>query len=282
MSMKNFTLSAFTDEYSSDFDRQIEAAKQFGFDMLELRGADGKNVADMTLAQVRGYAEKLADNGIGVSAIGSPLGKIALDGDMDAHMETARRVFEFANLLGTKNIRMFSFYGAEGTPVTACRNQVIDALGRMIELAKTADVTLCHENEAKIYGDTPKRCLELMELFGGDLKCVFDMGNFVLEAVDAWEAYQLLKPHIRYFHIKDALAAGAVVPPGKGEAQIQKILLDYAANHTNTFITLEPHLQTFGGLNALVGKAFDNPYKYPDCETAFSDAVTKLKALITD
>ncbi len=279
--MKKFVFSAFTDEYSTDFDRQIEAAKCFGFDMLELRGADGGNVADMTVAQIKGYAEKLRDNGIGVSSIGSPLGKIRLDGDLDAHMESARKIFEFANILGTSNIRMFSFYGTDDTPVTQCRQQVIDALGRMIDIAKAAGVVLCHENEAKIYGDIPERCLELMNIFGGDLKCVLDMGNFVLEEVDPWDAYQLLKPHIRYFHIKDALAAGAVVPPGKGEAQIQKILLDYAADHEGTLITLEPHLQTFGGLNALVGKAFDNPYKYPDCETAFSDAVTKIKELLS-
>lgn len=279
--MKKFILSGFTDEYSTDFDKQIEAAKLFGFDMLELRGADGGNVADMTIDQIRGYATKLADNGIGVSSIGSPLGKIALDGDMDGHMESACKIFEFANILGTTNIRMFSFYGPEGTPVTACRQQVVDALGRMIDIAKSAGVVLCHENEAKIYGDIPERCLELMNIFGGDLKCVLDMGNFVLEEVNAWDAYQTLKEHIRYFHIKDALAAGAVVPPGKGEAQIQKILLDYASDHEGTLITLEPHLQTFGGLNALVGKAFDNPYKYPDCETAFTDAVGKLKDMLS-
>ena len=278
--MKKFIFSGFTDEYSTDFDKQIEAAKLFGMDMLELRGADGDNVAAMTVGQIKGYAAKLSDNGIGVSAIGSPLGKIALDGDMDAHMESARKIFEFANILGASNIRMFSFYGPEGTPVTDCRNQVVDALGRMIDIAKSAGVVLCHENEAKIYGDIPQRCLELMNIFGGDLKCVLDMGNFVLEKVDAWEAYQTLKDHIRYFHIKDALAAGAVVPPGKGEAQIERILKDYAADHDGVLFTLEPHLQTFDGLNALVGQAFDNPYKYPDCETAFTDAVNKIKAML--
>ena len=279
--MKKFIFSGFTDEYSTDFDKQIEAAKLFGMDMLELRGADGDNVAAMTVGQIKGYAAKLSDNGIGVSAIGSPLGKIALDGDMDAHMESARKIFEFANILGASNIRMFSFYGPEGTPVTDCRNQVVDALGRMIDIAKSAGVVLCHENEAKIYGDIPQRCLELMNIFGGDLKCVLDMGNFVLEKVDAWEAYQTLKDHIRYFHIKDALAAGAVVPPGKGEAQIERILKDYAADHDGVLFTLEPHLQTFDGLNALVGQAFDNPYKYPDCETAFTDAVGKIKAMLS-
>ncbi len=48
----------------------------------------------------------------------------------------------------------------------------------------------------------------------------------------------------------------------------------------DTFITLEPHLQTFSGFNALVGKSFDNPYKYENREAAFLDAVKKLKELL--
>ena len=158
---------------------------------------------------------------------------------------------------------------------------MVDALGPMLDMAKAAGVTLCHENEAAIYGDTPQRCLELLEQFGGELKCVFDMGNFVLEQVDPLAAYALLRPHIRYFHIKDALYAGAVVPPGKGEARIQKIITSHRQNSATDFvITLEPHLQTFSGLNALVGRKFENPYRYADLQTAYTDAVTKLKELI--
>ena len=75
--------------------------------------------------------------------------------------------------------------------------------------------------------------------------------------------------------------AGAIVPAGKGEAQIREILADYKEKgKKDTFITLEPHLQTFSGLNALVGKTFDNPYKYADQKAAFTDAVEKLRAVL--
>lgn len=53
---------------------------------------------------------------------------------------------------------------------------------------------------------------------------MLDMGNFVLDGYDAWNAYKLLEEHIEYFHVKDSLAAGAVVPAGKGEARIADIL----------------------------------------------------------
>lgn len=279
--MKKFLFSGFTDEFAPEFDRQVAAAVQFGMDMIELRGADGINVGNMTVQQVTDYAAKLRDAGLGVSAVGSPLGKVKLDSDLDAHMEQVRKICEFANILDTKNIRMFSFYSPEGKSIWDCKNEVIDGLGRMLDIADSFGVTLCHENEGKIYGERPHQCMELLEAFGGRMKCVYDMGNYVLQHVDAWEGYQLQRPYIQYFHIKDALAKGAIVPPGKGEGQVQRILNDFAQDHDQVLFTLEPHLQTFDGLNALVtSKTFTNPYQYPDCEAAFTDAVIKMKELL--
>ena len=71
------------------------------------------------------------------------------------------------------------------------------------------------------------------------------------------------------------------MPPGKGEAKIKEILSAHMqSENADFFATLEPHLQTFSGLNALVGRSFENPYQYPDAKTAFADAVTKIKELI--
>ena len=279
--MVNLKLSAFSDEYADGFTEQLEGMRRFGIGHIELRHADKKNVSVLTVGEVSEIKKKLDGFGIGVSAIGSPLGKIKLDDDMHTHLETARCVFETANTLGAKYVRMFSFYAPDGKDITALRGEVLDALEKLVLLAHSHGVTLCHENEAKIYGDTPVRCRELLDYFGGELKCVFDMGNFVLENVEPYEAYELLKKDIAYFHIKDAFSAGAIVPPGKGEAKIAEILSahrKYAAE--DFFVSLEPHLQLFSGLNALVGRAFKNPYQYTDAKSAFADAVEKFKELI--
>ena len=280
--MANLKLSAFADEYADGFAEQLLAMREFGITHMELRHADKKNVSVLTADEVKEIKKMLDASGIGVSSIGSPLGKITLDGDMDAHLETARRVFETANTVGAKFVRMFSFYAPEGKDVTQMKGEVYDALEKLVLLARAHGVTLCHENEAKIYGDVPERCREIIDHFGGELKCVFDMGNFVLEGVDPYPAaYELLKKDIAYFHIKDSLAAGAIVPPGKGEAKIREILAahrEYAKE--DFFVSLEPHLQLFSGLNALVGRSFENPYQYADAKSAFADAVTKLKELI--
>ena len=91
----------------------------------------------------------------------------------------------------------------------------------------------------------------------------------------------MLKNHIEYFHIKDAIYEGAIVPPGKGEAQIEQILAQYNKEISkDTFVTLEPHLQTFDGLNQLVGKTFDNPYKFETKEIAFDTALKNIKEIL--
>jgi sugar phosphate isomerase/epimerase len=279
--MANLILSAFSDEYADSLVEQCKALNSFGITYMEMRGVNGKNVSTLTKEEVLEAKRMLLDYGIKVSSIGSPLGKIKLDGNVEEHLETAKRIFDTANELGTNYIRMFSFYLPEGKTREECKGQVCDELEKLIVLSQKFGVTLCHENEAKIYGESPEKCLELLEYFDGKLKCVFDMGNFVLDGYNPMDAYKLLEKYVEYFHIKDALYAGAIVPAGKGEAQIKEILDLYkATGKKDTFITLEPHLQTFSGLNALVGKTFENPYKYENQQVAFTDAVEKLKELL--
>ena len=194
----------------------------------------------------------------------------------------AKRVFAAAGYLGAKYVRVFSFYAPDGENVADRKNEVFDLIGEMLSLAREYKITLCHENEAKIYGDTPKRCREILDRFGGELKCVFDMGNFVLEGVAPYpEAYELLQKYIAYFHIKDALSEGVIVPPGRGDAKIKEILDAHRRySKSDFFATLEPHLVNFVGLRGLVGRGFENTYRYDDEKAAFADAVNKFRELI--
>ena len=106
--MENIKLSAFIDEYSDELDIQIDALKKYGIEYVELRHCNGKNVAEFSTEDILTIKEAFDTAGIKVSAIGSPLGKIAIDGDIESHLITARRICAMANILGVKNIRMFS------------------------------------------------------------------------------------------------------------------------------------------------------------------------------
>lgn len=280
--MSNLMISAFADEYATSFEEQLRGLNEFGISYIEPRFIDKRNISDLDIKEVREVKRMMDAYGIRASAIGSPIGKIRLDEDFVAHMKMACRVFTAANILDTRFVRMFSFYAPDGKNIADMKDDVLYALEHLVILAEEYGVTLCHENEAKIYGNTPEHCKELFDHFGGEMKCVFDMGNFVLEGVDPYpEAYELLREYIAYFHIKDALSQGAIVPAGKGDAKIKEILTAHRAYAKEDFFaSLEPHLKTFSGLNTLVGRAFENPYQYADKRIAFADAVTKFKELI--
>lgn len=280
--MAKVILSAFADEYSRDVNAQVQMLRQNGIGYIEPRFIGDKNIAELSVGEAKLLKEAMGDTK--VSSIGSPLGKINLSDDFASHMETAKRVFETANILGSQNVRMFSFYLHPGKSREECRGEIIDKLGQMIDAAKTYHVVLCHENEAEIYGEAPQHCLDLLQAFGGDLKCVFDMGNFVLGGFRPYpDAYELLKDYIQYFHIKDALYEGAVVPPGCGQGDIVKILRRHLRETgRDVLATLEPHLQTFDGLNMLVGRTFENPYQYETKEEAFLDAIGKIRTILED
>ena len=173
--MAKIILSAFADEYDRDINVQLQMLRDNGIGYLEPRFINEKNIADFSVTDAKLLKEKLGE--IKVSSLGSPLGKIKLSDDFEKHLETARRVFETANILGTQKVRIFSFYLHEGRTRVECREEVLHKLGRMIELARSNDVILCHENEAEIYGEAPADCLDLLKNFHGNLKCVFDMGK---------------------------------------------------------------------------------------------------------
>ncbi len=279
--MNKIIISAFADEYSSEVPQQLEALSALGIKHIEPRFIGDRNIADLSDGEARELKAQFDAHGVCVSAIGSPLGKISLNDDFDAHLEQAERVFKIANILGAKNIRMFSFYLPEGRTRAECRDEVIAKLTAMLDLADKYGVTLCHENEARIYGETPEMCLDLLEALGGRLRCVFDMGNFVLDGCEPYpHGYELLCDYIEYFHIKDSLPERAIVPPGLGKAHIAEILAAHAARGREFTVTLEPHLELFSGLNSLTGSKFENPYKFETKEQAFLEAGERLKAII--
>ena len=278
--MAKLILSAFADEYSASVDEQLSMLRSQSIPMLEPRQVDDKNISLLTAQEAQALKAKL--DGIRISAIGSPLGKINLADDFEAHLELTRRVCDTANILETPRVRMFSFYLHKGKSREECRGEVIDKLGRMLEVARSFGIALCHENEADIYGESPEQCFDLLQAFGGELKCVFDMGNFVLGGYKPYpEAYELLKDYVEYFHVKDATFDGAIVPPGCGEGSIGSILEQHLASaNSDVILTLEPHLMTFAGLDKLTDRKFSNPFVYPDAQTAFLDAVRHMRSVV--
>lgn len=251
--MLNYTISGFSDEIDKMVDVQFAHLNKLGIGWFEPRGIDGKNISDLDDADCAALAEKMKKYGIKVSSIGSPIGKIGIGDDFDAHMEKLARTIKIAKKLGARYIRVFSFYIPEGEEPETYRDEVMRRMKAMCALAEREDLVLLHENEKGIYGDIAPRCADILKTVNSErLRAVFDPANFVQCGQKTFpDAFDMLAPYVEYMHIKDALADGSVVPAGMGEGRVSDILKALADRNYTGFLSLEPHLGSFEGLGAL-------------------------------
>jgi 3-dehydroshikimate dehydratase len=244
-------LSAFADEIGPNLDDQIRVCRANGVSHFELRGVFGKNVMDFTDEQRREIKTKLADNGMGVISIGSPIGKVDIAKPWAEHMDRFKKAVEIAEYFESPFIRVFSYYpaGGEGKgPLDPHRDEVIRRFNDKVAYIKDRPVKMVHENEKGIYGDIGRRCLDLMKSVDSEkLRCAFDFANFVQVQENPADNWKLLKPYTIHIHIKDArMSDGHVVPAGQGDGQIGPILEDAYKSGYRGFVTMEPHLKVAG------------------------------------
>ena len=285
--MAKFYLSAFADEAGGGIKEQIEALKAHGMTHLEPRGLDEGNISLYTVEQAKRLKEILDENGIEISAIGSHYGKIKITEDFTEHFENFKNCVEVAKILGTKRIRMFSFYFSENESYEDYKDEVFKRIEKMCDYALENGIYCCHENEKGIYGDNEERCFEILSHFKGKLKGVFDPANFIQCGVDILPAFELLKNHVDYLHIKDCVYSdGSIRPAGLGDGKIVELLKRF--NETkdgDTFLTLEPHLKVFDGLKDLeeeggTADKLKDDFTYETNREAFDVAANALKECI--
>ncbi len=265
-------LCAFADEYGISFAEQVEGLKRNEIDLIELRGMDGKNVADLTEAEAEAYAERFAAEGISVWSLGSPLGKAEITVDMDGYMQKVAHCCRLAEIFRAKYIRVFSFFNGYDQ-----KEKVFATLERMVKIADEYGVTLCHENEKDIYGDTLARVLEIYERVKG-LAFVYDPANYLQVGESAAETLAAMLDKTTYFHVKDVIAkTGELVPAGYGDGRIADLLRKVKGDFT---FTLEPHLAVFEGYAAIDGTQMKNKLHFASNAEAFTFAVEAFKKLL--
>jgi sugar phosphate isomerase/epimerase len=264
-----WTLSGFIDEISDDFSEQCKVAAGLGLRHVEVRSAWGINILDLDAAQLDTLRQTLAEYGLSVSSIGSPIGKISIDDDFPPHLERMRHAVEVAELLEAPYIRLFSFFIPEGTDPDSRRDEVLSRMSALAEAAADSDVILVHENEKEIYGDIPRRCLDIVtSVDSPKLQLAWDPANFVQVGVRPFtEGYSMLRPYVGYIQIKDALLAdGRVVVAGAGDGEVVETIRALHADGFDGFFSLEPHLGEYTAFGALSGsELFTKAWK------AFSD-----------
>ena len=191
-----------------------------------------------------------------VSAIGSPIGKIAIGAPLGPELDRMRRIADVAAAFGHHDRAGLLVLHPGGRAAGAHRQQVIDRMGALAEIAAERGIVLAHENEKEIYGDIP-RAVRRPDRHRRLARPAGHLRRGQLRAVRgpaARRRLRLLRPYLVYLQVKDALAAtGEVVPAGQGDGQVRETLAALRDSGFEGYVSLEPHLATAGRFGGFSG-----------------------------
>jgi sugar phosphate isomerase/epimerase len=147
-------------------------------------------------------------------------------------------------------------------------------MGEKVRHAEKAGVRLFHENEHRIYGDSPERVTDLFtQIKSPAFRAAYDPANFVFCGHDPWQGWLASKPYTAHLHIKDWVRGedhGRLA--GEGQGQIARVMADVATSYDG-FATLEPHLLGGGPTGGVTG-----PELFPKAVAAFRAILDQVGA----
>jgi sugar phosphate isomerase/epimerase len=232
-------LSGFADEATrlKDPDRQFSVMAALGLKYVVVRFVDcghgPRNVIDLSPRELATVRESLAEYGLQVSSIGSPLGKIRIadidDGTSNRYVPFADylendvvRAIDAACQLESRLIRGFSFYPPRGAAARDWLPLSVDHLGRIADRCRQAGVTFGLEVEANLIGHTGEVLAEIFHQVNSQaLVLVFDGGNLVTQGhsrESVLRQFRSMLPGLGWMHIKDSRR----VMPGSADGYVDE------------------------------------------------------------
>jgi sugar phosphate isomerase/epimerase len=229
-----FKVGVISDEISQDFDHACYViSREFGLHFVELRELWGKNLQEVSDAQIAEARKIIAKYGLQVTDIASPLYKVDWPGappspygskeDLHGAAETTfkqqddvlLRSIALARQFNTNKVRCFDFWRIED--VKPYRTAINAKLQQAAELAARQNVMIVLENEFACNTATGREAAAtLAAIPSRNLALNWDPANAVMRGeFDAfpggWNA--LPKDRIHHCHVKNAVkdASGKVV-----------------------------------------------------------------------
>ncbi len=278
--MARFVFSAFADEAGDSLEEQILALKENGIGYIEPRNIGGKPILSLTVDELTALREALDKNGIKTGSLGSPIGKFPISEDFSKHLSDFDKALRACEILGTKNMRMFSFFVPRDA-LEENRDEVLRRMNTLLSLANKCGIHLCHENESGIYGQMPTEVTDLLTNVKG-LYGIFDPANYRMNDGDVMEGIRATLINLGYLHIKDAIyESQTITPAGEGEGKIGEIIdIVNEATDDLIYLTVEPHLHIFSAYKMIDEHELRGKYQFNSNREAFDFAVKALENLM--
>ncbi|MEN9361117.1 MAG: hypothetical protein RL095_2652 [Verrucomicrobiota bacterium] len=267
-------LTGFADEAGRDIDTQIQATLELGWNAIESRNVNGRNLHDVDEATFEEVCVKLQAAGVHINCFGSAIANWAKDVDDDfaITLGEVERAIPRMQRLGARLIRIMSYRRSPGDD-----QKPQERFRRLREVTArflAAGIQPVHENCMNYGGMSWRHTLELLENVPG-IQLIYDTGNspFMKDFSkpgdvwqDGWEFYSQIRQHIAYVHIKDSLnplpgEKERYTMPGEGQGYVKEILRDLQSRGYDGGISIEPHLAAVFHDPAAVGTQSDKSYE---------------------
>jgi sugar phosphate isomerase/epimerase len=216
-----FPIAAITDEYSPAFDEALTPMAATGMTGAELRVVYGKNVMDLTDDELKRATDALAERGLQVISIASPILKCTLPNGpaidtrfqqdifnskhtFDDQPALALRAIEIAKITGAKIVRVFSYWRT--VEPSAVFYEVARSLNALADQFGKEGLICGLENEHACNVATASESAAMLKAVPHPaLKLVWDPANALCSGEDPYPGgYSLLpKERIVHVHAKD-------------------------------------------------------------------------------
>ncbi len=248
-----FPIAAITDEFSPDLATAAQSMREVGMTAAELRIVFGKNIIDLTDEELDRAQQIVADQGLKIISIASPLLKCVLPDapaidsrfqqDIFASKHTfedqprlSERAFEIARRTGARIVRVFSYWRT--VEPEKCFDRIVAAVRELAEKAAKHDLIIGLENEHACNIATGAETARVLDAVSHpNLRVVWDPCNALVSGENPFpEGYRRMAAgRIVHVHAKDC----------------------FVNNHTPTFGPLgECGIDWTGQIRALVNDGY--------------------------
>jgi sugar phosphate isomerase/epimerase len=221
-----FPIAAITDEFSQDIEAAVRSMAEIGMTGAELRMVFGKNVIDLSDAELDRACEIVARHGLEIVSIASPLLKCVLPDspEVDARFQQdvfaatytfddqprlADRALAIAERTGARIVRVFSYW--RSVRPEACFERLARALEHLAKQAALHGRTIGLENEHACNIATGAETARVLEAVAHpNLKVVWDPANAYVSGETPYpHGYRRLPvERIAHVHAKDCRGEG--------------------------------------------------------------------------
>jgi sugar phosphate isomerase/epimerase len=258
MHRSDLTISFIADEVSASLDEALAFARAQDIRSIDLRVIDGGNVLSLAREELAGAARRVRAAGLSVSCLCTPLlkwsppGKTSLRKGDQFGFELGDRApnavfaqaFEAAEILGARNLRIFSYLTYKDYRV----DDLFAPLGDLIALAEKFDMKLHVENEGVCniagFADLERLMLAYRH---PRLRALPDIANAQRSSMPpSAAALARLLPFTDIIHCKDySNVARRFVAFGEGDIPFAPLLAATLPAHDQALtLTIETHAPT--------------------------------------